>query len=511
MNNFFLSCKECVLEGPRHFYGCFYLGPFNSSQSLTVGNALRRTLLSEISGLGIVNVEIEGVKHEYSTFLGVRESVLDILLNLKEIVLCYDNLKFNSNLASENKANSNLSSSSSLANLTESKITEPSFGESRIGGKKENLKQKYFQGYLQVNGPGIIRASDLKLPFGLSCVDSDQYIATLSENGKLNLKFLICESHSSYYKQNENSFKVHFKGIRGTKSNAQPSSDHLNGTEKSTQQMQETKSWAGSMPILKGSENEHPQKTFPVVQKNDRWGFGQSPAGQTLKVDPVFSPIKKVNYTIQSYGVLQNSNSQVIFLELWTNGSIHPRNALYKALNVLSSTFSNLEKMKVLNDIYIKSLLKSDTNYSKLMKKTSYNFNSFPPSEFRVADQNQPNKAMSWALGLAHGQGSKLPEPVVNHLSERSPLSTGNRTLVSTFDQLKSNYSKKEQYLNKYMSIRCLNLPFRIENCLEKANILTLNDLFNKPLNELKQVPGLGNQSMKTLQKKMHLFLSCSP
>jgi DNA-directed RNA polymerase subunit alpha len=445
MNNFFLSCKECVLEGPRHFYGCFYLGPFNSSQSLTVGNALRRTLLSEISGLGIVNVEIEGVEHEYSTFLGVRESILDILLNLKEIVLCYDNQKF-----------------------------EVKSSESDTRGNKENPKQKkYFQGYLQANGPGIIRASDLKLPFGLSCVDSNQYIATLSENGKLNLKFLICESHSSYYKQNQDSFKFHFKGMGGLMSKAGPmpwsvaEPFPLPGPQKGP-------AGDGEQDVSQPSgyisnpeqQNAHIQKTF-----------------QTLKIDPVFTPIKKVNYTIEPYGVLQNSNSQVIFLELWTNGSIHPRNALYKALSVLSSTFSKLEKMKVLNDIYIKSLLKSDTNYSKLMKKTSYNLNSF--SSLKGKDQYK---------------AKEVPEQL-------NQWNRGNLELFSTFDQLKSEYLKNEQYINKFMPIKCLNLPFRIENCLEKANILTLNDLFNKTLNDLKQVPGLGNQSIKVLQKKIHLFL----
>ena len=51
IQDFFLSCKECVLENPRNFYGCFTLGPFQNSQSLTVANALRRTLLSEIYGI----------------------------------------------------------------------------------------------------------------------------------------------------------------------------------------------------------------------------------------------------------------------------------------------------------------------------------------------------------------------------------------------------------------------------------------------------------------------------
>jgi DNA-directed RNA polymerase alpha subunit len=445
MNNFFLSCKECVLEGPRNFYGCFYLGPFNSSQSLTVGNALRRTLLSEISGLGIVNVEIEGVEHEYSTFLGVRESVLDILLNLKEIVLCYDNLKFDSSLTSLN-----LESSST-------------------GPKQKN----YFQGYLQVNGPGVIRASDLKLPFGLSCVDSDQYIATLSENGKLNLKFLICESHSSYYKQNPDSFKFHFKGFENNSSGTPNPFNATKETLQSTMSKEDYNSTDQIQEIGKQSfadSNRQNKKTKQISQKTF----------QILKVDPVFTPIKKVNYTIQPYGVLLNSNSQILFLELWTNGSIHPRNALYKALNLLSSTFSKLEKMKVLNDIYMKSLLKSDTNYSKLQKKTSYNLNLSRLGTLTRTEDGQ---------------------------EQRNRTKTETSKASSTSDQLKVEYLQKLQDKDLFVCIKCLNLPFRIENCLEKAKILTLNDLFNKTLNELKQISGLGNQSIKVLEKKINLFL----
>nr|YP_009463611.1 DNA-directed RNA polymerase subunit alpha [Haematococcus lacustris]AUW36433.1 DNA-directed RNA polymerase subunit alpha [Haematococcus lacustris] len=82
-----VSCKESRIESPRSFYACFSLGPFEESMSLTVANALRRTLLTECTGIAIVNVLFENVNHEYATLVGVRETVLDILLNIKEIVL----------------------------------------------------------------------------------------------------------------------------------------------------------------------------------------------------------------------------------------------------------------------------------------------------------------------------------------------------------------------------------------------------------------------------------------
>jgi DNA-directed RNA polymerase subunit alpha len=66
MSQFFISCKESRIENNRSFMD-FYLGPFEPSQSITIANTLRRTLLSEIYGLGIVSVEIDGASHEYSS------------------------------------------------------------------------------------------------------------------------------------------------------------------------------------------------------------------------------------------------------------------------------------------------------------------------------------------------------------------------------------------------------------------------------------------------------------
>ena len=146
MSQFFISCKESRIENNRSFYGCFQLGPFEPSQSITIANALRRTLLSELYGLSIVSIEIEGATHEYSNLQGVKDSVLDILLNIKEIVL---------------------------------KKTINTIG----------IKPQI--GYLKVRGPGLVRASNLILPPLIQCVDPDQYIATLTNDGFLNMKFVI--------------------------------------------------------------------------------------------------------------------------------------------------------------------------------------------------------------------------------------------------------------------------------------------------------------------------------
>ena len=140
-----LSCIYSRVEDDNSLYGRFLIGPFAVGQGITLANALRRSLLSELSGLAIVAVEIDGVTHEYSSIQGVRDSVLDILLNIKQI-------RFTTNL----------------------QVNEPQIA------------------YLQIKGPGIVVAKDIKLPNCIQCINPEQYIASLSFDGILRIKFYIC-------------------------------------------------------------------------------------------------------------------------------------------------------------------------------------------------------------------------------------------------------------------------------------------------------------------------------
>lgn len=272
MKNFFLSCKDIKIEpsSPKLIYGCFYLGPFEEGQGLTIGNALRRTLLSEIPGLSITSVKIDGATHEYGNLVGVRETVLDILLNLKEIVLT----------------------------------------------KKNNQRiSKPLMGYLQARGPGIVRASDLKLPSFVQCVDPDQYIATLSPNGSLALKFQINEGKN---------FLSFGNDVNSTSFNEQYSTIN-----------------SGFLPI-----------------------------------DSVFTPVKKVNYTIETYGSknIQKAN-EIIILEIWTNGSISPKVAISYALNFLQILFNQLGKLKTLQSILTSHSVTKGQKGLNVLEKLDHNLN----------------------------------------------------------------------------------------------------------------------------------------
>ncbi|MEL6880787.1 MAG: DNA-directed RNA polymerase subunit alpha, partial [Cyanobacteria bacterium J06607_10] len=84
---FQVDCVESIVEDDQSQLSRFVIEPLGRSQGTTVGNALRRVLLSNLEGTAVTSVRIAGASHEFSTIPGVREDVLDILLNMKETVL----------------------------------------------------------------------------------------------------------------------------------------------------------------------------------------------------------------------------------------------------------------------------------------------------------------------------------------------------------------------------------------------------------------------------------------
>lgn len=144
MPHLIFSCLESRTEDNGALFGRYLLGPLRIGQATTVATALRRALLSEVQGIGITAVEIVGASHQYSSIKGVRESVLDIILSLKQIVL-----------------------------------------------RGTTVHDLPAIGYVDIQGPGVVTANDLILPNGICCVNSNQLIATLSANGLLKIKFVV--------------------------------------------------------------------------------------------------------------------------------------------------------------------------------------------------------------------------------------------------------------------------------------------------------------------------------
>nr|YP_009104946.1 alpha subunit of RNA polymerase [Watanabea reniformis]AIT93603.1 alpha subunit of RNA polymerase [Watanabea reniformis] len=256
MENLVLSCLESRIENNRNLYGRFLLGPFMNGHAITIATALRRALLSEIKGVSITALEIQGTTHEFSTIEGVRESVLDIALNFQQIVL-----------------------------HSEVDLTTPEVG------------------YLQIQGPAVVRAMDLKLPLGIKCVDPTQHIATLSTGGLLVLKFLIARGKkSSFCKKDTRLIKA--------------------------RHIKKAKAFYG--------------------EKKDKEFKSEICFRNIIPLDSMFTPVHRVNFLLESDD-LSNKPRERLILEVWTNGSIHPRQAIHEAALYLIDLFSIFRKMSHLD------------------------------------------------------------------------------------------------------------------------------------------------------------------
>ncbi|MFZ0660267.1 MAG: DNA-directed RNA polymerase subunit alpha, partial [Candidatus Binataceae bacterium] len=190
-------------------YGRFFAEPLERGYGITIGNALRRVLLSSLPGFAICAVRIKGVLHEFSTLPGVKEDVTDIVLNLKEV----------------------------RVRLHEGdQITAT----------------------LKVKGEAVVTARDITGGASLEILTPDQHIVSLDKGADLDMELVI-------------------------------------------------KRGRGYVPAERGEEDE--------------------PIG-TVRLDAIYSPIKKVNFTVTNARVGQRTDYDRLALELWTDGSIGPREAL---------------------------------------------------------------------------------------------------------------------------------------------------------------------------------------
>jgi len=195
------------------------LEPLERGFGHTLGNALRRILLSSMSGCAIVEVEIDGVLHEYTTIEGVREDVVDILLNLKGVAL-------------------------------------------RMAGEGEATLT------LNKKGPGVITAADINLDHNVELVNPEHVIANLTKSGELNMTLRVAKGR---------------------------------GYEASNTRVQEDE---------------------------DR------PIGR-LQLDASFSPIHRVAYVVDRARVEQRTNLDKLIIELETDGTIDPEEAIRSAATIL--------------------------------------------------------------------------------------------------------------------------------------------------------------------------------
>ncbi|NEQ32507.1 MAG: DNA-directed RNA polymerase subunit alpha [Leptolyngbya sp. SIO4C5] len=225
MAQFQVECVESIIEDDNGQYSQFVIEPLERSQGTTVGNALRRVLLSNLEGAAITAVRIAGATHEFSTIPGVREDVLDILLNMKEVVL------------------------SSYSN-------QPLIGRAIV------------------HGPAAVTSDDFDLPADAELINPDHYIATVAEGHTLEMEFKVEKG----------------RGYRA------------------------------------------------IDRSRD-----DAAALDFMQIDAIFMPVRKVNYTVEDAMVAGSLEKDRLVMDIWTNGSLTPQEAMSQAAAILVDLFNPLK------------------------------------------------------------------------------------------------------------------------------------------------------------------------
>ena len=211
------SLVEEDRDAHTEFYGKFACEPLERGFGITIGNSLRRVLLSSLQGAASTAVRIEGALHEFTTVDDVKEDVTDVILNLKEVVFA-------------------------------------------------SPQAKRYTVRVDKEGPGVVTAGDIAVSEGLRVLNPEQPIATVSKGGKFSAEIVV--------------------GVG-----------------------------RGYVPAERN--------------KDPNMAIGWVP------IDSLFSPVRKVNYTVTNARVGQITDYDKLTLEVWTNGAVRPRDAVAYAAKIL--------------------------------------------------------------------------------------------------------------------------------------------------------------------------------
>lgn len=213
-----IECIEATEDGS---YGKFVVEPLERGYGITLGNSLRRILLSSLPGVAANSIKIDGVLHEFSTVKGVKEDVTELILNIKCLAL---------------------------------KMT--SDGPKTI--------------YIDAEGPGMVTGADIKTAGDVEVINKDLHIATLDDGGKLYMEIEVNRGRG-YVTQTRN--------------------------------------------------------------KRDDMPIG------TVAIDSIYTPIKRVNFSVENTRVGQITDYDKLTLEIWSNGTIRPEEAISLSAKILIEHF----------------------------------------------------------------------------------------------------------------------------------------------------------------------------
>ncbi len=227
----FERCEfKLAISDPSENYARIVCEPLERGFGTTLGNALRRVLLSSLPGTSVYAVEVEGAVHEFTALPGVEEDLVQIILNLKDLILKSDTIADESYIAS-----------------------------------------------IDVDGTKVLTAGDIELPTGLEVINKDLVIAHISEGGHL---------HATLYIKNGRGYVT--------------------------------------------SEQNKTLNDLPL---------------HGIATDSNFGAVTRVNYTVEPTRVGHDSHYDKLTLEVWTNGSVKPEDAVALSSRILMAYFENFTKL----------------------------------------------------------------------------------------------------------------------------------------------------------------------
>ncbi len=243
---------EVEQESLTDYYGRFYSEPFERGFGITIGNSLRRILLSSLQGTAITSIKIDGVLHEFSSIPGVAEDVTEIVLNLKEV---------------------------RLKLFTQG---------------PEEIK-------IRAQGEGEIKAGDIITGNNVKVTNPDHHIATLGKDAKLNI----------------------------------------------------------DMAVSMG-------RGFVLAEKNKA---EELPVG-TIPIDSIFSPIRKVNYTVTNARVGQVTDYDKLTFEVWTDGSVRPEDSVAYAAKILKDQMNIFINFEEEEEVVETAVMKEDRKINENISRS---------------------------------------------------------------------------------------------------------------------------------------------
>jgi DNA-directed RNA polymerase subunit alpha len=243
---------ECVATSEDNTYGKFVVEPLERGYGTTLGNSLRRILLSSLPGVAVTSIKVDGVLHEFSTIPGVVEDVTEIILNVKGLAI-------------------------------------------KLHGEGQKLV------YIDADGEGPVTAGDIKADSDIEILKADHHIATLNGDHKLYMELALNTG-------------------RG---------------------------------YVSADKNKQPGQPIGIIP-----------------VDSIYTPVTKVNYTVENTRVGQVTDYDKLTMEVWTNGTIKPDEAISLGAKIMSehlNLFIDLSDQAKHTEIMVE---KEETKKEKVLEMT---------------------------------------------------------------------------------------------------------------------------------------------